>query len=115
MAVDRPDGGEDTFFACVPPHNGSDLLHLRMRDHYIEVTTATGRDLVLMRFTDALASLPASLGGRVHRTHWVAWSHVAALIRHRGRLAIHSDNGGEVSVSRGYAKAFKARLGPPRG
>ena len=115
MVVDRPDGGQDTFFARLPPHIGGDLVHLRMRDHYIEVTTATGRDLVLMRFTDALASLPASLGGRVHRSHWVAWSHVAALIRHRGRLAIRLDNGVEVPVSRGYAKAVKARLGPPRG
>ncbi|MEC8137779.1 MAG: LytTR family DNA-binding domain-containing protein [Pseudomonadota bacterium] len=79
------------------------------------MTTATGRDLVLMRFTDALASLPASLGGRVHRSHWVAWSHDATLIRHRGRLAIHLDNGVEVPVRRGYAKAVKAGLGPPRG
>ncbi|MEE3106469.1 MAG: hypothetical protein VX345_05585 [Pseudomonadota bacterium] len=68
MVVDRPDGGQDTFFARLPPHIGGDLVHLCSRDHYIEVTTATGRDLVLMRFTDALASLPVSLGGRVQRS-----------------------------------------------
>ena len=70
MAVDRPDSGQDTFFARLPPHIGDDLVHLRMRDHYIEVTTAAGRDLVLMRFADALAAAgvaragaPLALGG----------------------------------------------------
>ena len=36
MAVDRPDSGQDTFFARLPPHIGDDLVHLRMRDHYID-------------------------------------------------------------------------------
>lgn len=114
MAVDRPDSGQDTFFARLPPHIGDDLVHLRMRDHYIEVTTAAGRDLVLMRFADALAALSGARGGQVHRSHWVAWGHVATLTRRQGRLTIRLDSGVEVPVSRRYAKAVKARLGPPR-
>ena len=115
LAGDPPEIAKDTFFARLPPPIGHDLVHLRMRDHYIEVTTAAGRDLVLMRFADALAALPASLGGQVHRSHWVAWDHVAALVRRQGGLTIRLDSGVEVPVSRRYTKAVKARLGPPRG
>ena len=48
------------------------LLRMAMQDHYVEVFTSNGSQLVLMRFADALEEVEGEPGWRVHRSHWVA-------------------------------------------
>ncbi len=83
------------------------LLHLRMRDHYVEIHTDRGSDLVLMRFGDALKELGGIEGMQVHRSHWIARAAVARIVRRGGRTIVRLANGTEVPVSRRHAAALR--------
>ena len=56
----------------LPADRRGALLHLQMRDHYVEIHTDRGSELVLMRFGDALMELGGTEGMQVHRSHWIA-------------------------------------------
>lgn len=95
----------------VSPENRGALLHLAMQDHYVEIATARGRELVLMRFADALAELGDTPGLRVHRSHWVADAAVDALARDGNRPTVVLKSGARVPVSRPYLAAARQRWG----
>ena len=75
-AVPRP-ASEAPLLARLPARSRAELLHLRMQDHYVEVHTAAGSELLLLRFRDALREVQGVNGLQVHRSHWVARSAVA--------------------------------------
>lgn len=91
------------------PENRGTPLHLTVSDHYTEVTTSRGRELVLLRFSDALNELGDVPGLQVHRSHWVAEAHVEALVRDSGRLSIRLKDGRQIPVSRTHIDAVKRR------
>jgi DNA-binding LytR/AlgR family response regulator len=93
------------------PANRGLPLHLTVSDHYTEVTTTLGRELILLRFTDALGELGSVPGLQVHRSHWVADAHVVGIVRDNGRIAIQLGDGTEVPVSRTYAAVVRQRWG----
>lgn len=93
------------------PENRGPILRMSVADHYTEVTTSRGRELVLLRFSDALDELGHTAGLQVHRSHFVADSHVDKVLRTNGRLAILLKDGNEVPVSRSRAEAVRARWG----
>ena len=84
-------------------------LHLAVQDHYVEVTTPRGRELILMRFSDALDELGDLPGIRVHRSHWVADAAVETVERGNGRLTVLLVTGARIPVSRPYAAAVRER------
>ncbi|MGZ2455402.1 LytTR family DNA-binding domain-containing protein [Rhizobium anhuiense] len=92
------------------PENRGPLLRLSVQDHYTEVVTSRGRELVLLRFTDALKETAATSGLRVHRSHWVADAHVESLKRDNGRLLILTRDGTQIPVSRSYAEDVRRRF-----
>lgn len=93
------------------PENRGPVLRMSVADHYTEVTTSRGRELVLLRFSDALDELGHTAGLQVHRSHFVADSHVDKVLRTNGRLAILLKDGSDVPVSRSRAEAVRARWG----
>ena len=94
----------------LPAGSRAELLHLRMQDHYVEVHTAAGSEMLLLRFRDALREVEAVDGLRVHRSHWVARAAVVGVERERGgRLALRLVNGTKVPVSRSFAPIVKAQ------
>lgn len=93
------------------PENRGTILHMTVADHYTEVTTSRGRELVLLRFSDALEELGATAGLQVHRSHFVADVHVDRLLRSEGRLAILMKDGREIPVSRSRMEAVRGRWG----
>lgn len=93
------------------PENRGAILHMTVADHYTEVTTSRGRELILLRFSDAIEELGATPGLQVHRSHFVADSHVERLLRADGRLAILLKDGREIPVSRSRIEAVRARWG----
>jgi len=93
------------FLARLSPSLGPNLLHLRMRDHYVEANTDAGSELILMRFGDALNEVEGIEGARVHRSHWVARSAVRRLLREDGKMTLELTNGTRVPVSRSYRQA----------
>lgn len=92
------------------PENRGPLLRLSVQDHYTEVVTSRGRELVLLRFADALKETAAMPGLRVHRSHWVADAHVESLKRDNGRLLILTRDGTQIPVSRSYAEDVRRRF-----
>ena len=97
------------FLERLPSRLGRNLLHLHMQDHYVEAHTDEGSELLLLRFRDALRELDGLDGAQVHRSHWVARSAVAGVVRRNGRLALRLVNGNEVPVSRSFAPRLRER------
>ena len=93
------------------PENRGALIRLAVRDHYTEVITSRGRELVLLRFGDALMEIGDTEGMRLHRSHWIATDHVAGLRRDNGKLLVVARDGIEMPVSRPYADAVRHRFG----
>ena len=97
------------FLDRLPARLGRRLLHLHMQDHYVEVHTEEGSDLLLLRFRDALREVEGIDGAQVHRSHWVARAAVAGVERRSGRIALRLVNGSRVPVSRSFAPALRDR------
>jgi DNA-binding LytR/AlgR family response regulator len=93
------------------PENRGPIVHLTVEDHYTVVTTTRGRQLVLLRFSDALREIGASDGVQTHRSHWVATDHVERWARSNGRFVVRLKTGTEVPVSRGYSESVRLRFG----
>lgn len=109
--VPQTDAGRVPLLLRLKPANRGLPLHLTVSDHYTEVTTTLGRELILLRFADALGELGAVPGLQVHRSHWVSDAHFERLVRDNGRIAILLRDGTEVPVSRTYAAAVRQRWG----
>ena len=91
----------------LPPEKRGMVLTLNAQDHYVEVTTSRGRDLLLLRLGDAVEELTGLDGLRVHRSWWVNRSAVDAVRRVDGRMVLALKDGREVPVSRANEKAVK--------
>ncbi|MHB2264190.1 LytTR family DNA-binding domain-containing protein [Aliihoeflea sp. PC F10.4] len=105
-----PAGAPETpFLRRLNPSIRAAPLHLAVQDHYVEVTTSRGRELVLIRFSDALDELGTIPGMQVHRSHWVSDAAVKTVERDDGRLTIILSTGARVPVSRPYVAAVRAR------
>jgi hypothetical protein len=107
----RGDRDDVPLLRRLKPDNRGAILHLTVADHYTEVTTSRGRELTLLRFSDALGELGDTPGLQVHRSHFVADLHVDGLSRTEGRLTIRTKDGREIPVSRSRAEAVRARWG----
>ncbi len=83
------------------------IIRLSMQDHYVEVHTDSGSQLILMRMSDAISELDGVAGLRVHRSHWVATDAVTGSMRERGRLCLLTRDGAEVPVSRSYSATVR--------
>lgn len=102
---------ENALLRRLKPENRGEILHLTVADHYTEVTTSRGRELILLRFSDALEELGDTPGLQVHRSHFVADCHVEKLLRTDGRLSVLMKDGREIPVSRSRIEAARARWG----
>ena len=101
---------EAALLARLSARSRGELLHLRMQDHYVEVHTAAGSEMLLLRFRDALREVEGVNGLQVHRSHWVARKAVAGVERRSGgRIALRLVNGSRVPVSRSFAPLLKSR------
>lgn len=98
------------FFKRLSFDLGRELISLSTQDHYVEVTTAKGTSLVLIRFQDALEELGAYGGVQIHRSHWVALKAMRRLKRLDGKLLVELVDGRSLPVSRTYAQSVRAVL-----
>ncbi|WP_137136052.1 LytTR family transcriptional regulator DNA-binding domain-containing protein [Rhizobium sp. FKY42] len=92
------------------PQNRGRLLRLAVQDHYTEVVTSRGKELILLRFSDALNETTPVAGQRIHRSHWVADDHIAHLKRENGRLSVVTKSGEELPVSRPNEAAIRLKF-----
>ena len=107
----RNDGGETAdekhLLLKLPASKRGRLLSLSAEQHYVRVRTEAGEDLVLMPFSEALASLPNDLGMRIHRSHWVSRNAVEKVEAAPNRLKVVLENGTELPVSRSFSGAVR--------
>lgn len=113
--ADRPAAGREPaqpssrFLDRLPREVGRDIICLKMNDHYVDVVTTLGRCAVLLRFADAIAEL-GDTGVRIHRSYWVACSHVKGWERRNQRPLLRLTGGETVPVSRTYLPEVRAAL-----
>lgn len=121
----RPAAGEETadgvpvaqavatanaFFDSLSPPLRGDLLWAEAQEHYVRLTTNTETRLVLHRFADVLRDIPAHVGVRVHRSHWVAYCADPEPFKEGANLRLKLCTGDVVPVSRSYRKNVEAAL-----
>ncbi len=97
----------DRLLDRVPLEKRGKLISLSESDHYVEVTTTKGQELVLIRLSDAMAECEATEGMQVHRSHWIALSMVASAKRAGDRAVLTMSDGRDIPVSRSYVPAIK--------
>ena len=68
---------------------------------------------ILLRLADAIREAAPTDGLQVHRSHWVARGHIAALRREKGRIILTLSNGRDIPVSRTYEQAVAQAGGTP--
>jgi hypothetical protein len=103
----RPAEARPRLLDRLPHAKRGALISLSAVDHYVEVTTTAGSDLVLMRLSDAMAEAEPTEGLQIHRSHWVATGQVVDALREDGKtLLVLSDNR-RLPVSRSNLGAAK--------
>lgn len=83
------------------------LIALSAEDHYVAVSTARGRELLLMRLSDAIDGAEGVAGLQVHRSHWVALDQVRAAERQGDGAVLTLSDGQRIPVSRSRLPAVR--------
>lgn len=91
----------------LPDEIRAPIAALEATDHYTRVTTDRGSAMILLRFSDAIAEAAPTEGLRLHRSHWVALDHIAAVRRDGPRAVVTTRSGLELPVSRGHVAALE--------
>ncbi|RPE71888.1 LytTR family transcriptional regulator [Pacificibacter maritimus] len=109
IAQPNPDSGpapQDTpLLARLPFDKRGAIISLSVKDHYVDVTTTSGTEMILIRLADAIRE--AGDGFQVHRSHWVAREHVTAVRRDGAKAVIKTSDGRDIPVSRTYVPVLK--------
>jgi len=88
------------------------LIRISASDHYLDVYSDQGHEMLRMRLADAVRELAAYPGLQVHRSHWVATRMVDKKIARDGKVFLIMDDGFEVPVSGRFVENLeKRRLG----
>ena len=86
------------------------VLTLKAAEHYIEVVSDRGSDLLRYRFNDAIREMQAlDTGGQVHRSWWVSWDSVARVVQRSGGLELVLNDGRSIPVSQAYKSEVRRR------
>lgn len=89
------------------------LVALTVQDHYVNIRTTNGSELVLMRLADAIREVGDTKGLQVHRSHWIAVDQVTAASRKGDGAVLSMTQGDDIPVSRAnVAKIREAGLLP---
>jgi len=90
------------------------IVSMSMQDHYVEVTTTLGNEMILMRLSDAIDLLDGMSGAQTHRSHWVARGHAMGLSRVARRHELTLSDGRSLPVSNSYKDAVERMLDKKR-
>lgn len=99
-----------TLVARLAPENRGAVISLTAQDHYVEITTTGGAELVLMRLSDAISELQGLPGVQIHRSHWVALSAIRSTSRSAGRMNVTLVDGRSLPVATTREKSVRATL-----
>ncbi len=80
---------------------------LQAQEHYLKVTTELGDELILYRFGQAVAEIPADYGVQIHRSFWVANSNVRGWSNCDNTIKVILHYGEKAPVSRRFEQHIK--------
>lgn len=83
------------------------LVSLSVSDHYVNVVTSKGREMILLRLSDAIRETAPARGLQVHRSHWVAVDQVTDARRTGETARLTTSAGDDIPVSRTYIRALR--------
>lgn len=84
------------------------LIALEAQDHYVRIHTAAGSEVVLMRFSDAIAEAEQMIPGyRLHRSWWARETALKDVDFKRGSGKAALEGGLSAPVSRTYYPALR--------
>ncbi len=89
-----------------------ELVAVEAADHYIQVHTTRGKELVHYRFGDALAELEPFAGLQIHRSAWVSDHGVSRLAVSGNTMSAVLITGDRLAVSQPNRRIAKARFAP---
>ncbi len=93
-----------------PKYAGAQIISLSMQDHYVEITTTVGTEILLMRLSDAIDMVDGLSGIQTHRSHWVSKAHAVSLTKAARKHTIVMTDDREIPVSRSFLDDVKAML-----
>ncbi len=79
---------------------GMRIIRLYMRDHYVEVFSDQGTQLIHMRFQDAVDALSDFNGKKVHRSHWINFDEVKEVVKSDGKIFFKMSDDFHVPISK---------------
>jgi len=88
------------------------IKRLSAANQYITVHTTAGDSLLRMTLKEAEAQIDTGHGMRVHRSHWVAFTHMRHLTYDKGNPRLLCADGTIVPVSRSRLDAVRGHIGP---
>ena len=108
-SVQTPDTSS-AFYQRLPKSLGTDVISLQAQDHYVDVKTTEGNELILIRLSDAIKELGETKGIQVHRSWWVTHKHVVKQKRINNKPHLILSDGNAIPISRTYSADVKAAL-----
>ena len=90
--------------AKIPTHKRGTILSMVAQDHYVQVNTDKGSELVLMRLSDAVDLCDSKYGIRIHRSAWVSREGIKTLKKDSRKTLVVAPCGRELPVSRSAEK-----------
>lgn len=111
VQVHSPERPSDApaFWERVPVELGRDLVALSAELHYLRVFTSKGEALILYPFGQAVDELEEQ-GMQIHRSHWVAFTHIAQIERQGQNHTCITSTGLSLPVSRRRKRDIDAAL-----
>lgn len=88
--------------------NRGQLYYLSMQDHYVNIVTSNGAELILLRLADAIKETDGVAGVKVHRSHWVALDAVSETRKKGSGMVAVMKDGAELPISRGQMDEARA-------
>ena len=108
LREDRPNAPKQVqIIARLQIQNRGTLLYMSMQDHYINVVTSRGQELLLLRMGDAEKETAGIEGLRIHRSHWIAIEGIKSVDRQNGNYVVEMLDGAKLPISRGQVQAAR--------
>ncbi|MFU8778056.1 MAG: LytTR family DNA-binding domain-containing protein [Roseovarius sp.] len=87
----------------------SEIHRLSANNHYVEVATSEGVEMLRLRLVDAIEEMEPIMGICTHRSHWVSLAAISCIDRESGgKVFVILKNGDRVPVSRKYRANLEA-------
>ncbi|MCH9852513.1 MAG: LytTR family transcriptional regulator DNA-binding domain-containing protein [Alphaproteobacteria bacterium] len=100
---------EKGIIARLPKEKRGELIYLKSADHYLEVKTDKGVELLLMRMKDAVPMLQ-NIGLQTHRSCWVSFTAMQKIIREGNQHYLLLKDGIKFPISRYHLPKIKKYL-----